>query len=126
MIPGEMPNHMAGGTIALLEDYMCSSSAFRNKRLSISELAVALRIHPKTLSGIINNHYQKNFNDWINTYRVNYVISILKTDDWQKHSLEGIADGAGFASRSAFFAAFKHLTGRSPLDFMRNEALRNQ
>lgn len=97
--------------IQSLEEYMIRQEAFKSKRLSINEVALETRIPAKKLSGLINSHYQQRFTDWINTYRVNHVIDLLKTDIWMRFTLEGVATEAGFASRSAFFASFKKLTG---------------
>ena len=108
-----------------LEEYMTRQEAFKSKRLSINEVAVETRIPAKKLSGLINNYYQQRFTDWINTYRVNHVIDLLKTDIWMKFTLEGLATEAGFASRSAFFASFKKLTGYTALEYLKHTADNN-
>ncbi len=113
-----MPNRTE--LIKRLEDYTTLCAAYKKKKLSINHVATALNVTPKTLSGIINDHYQQRFTDWINTYRVNYVIELLKDEDWNRHSLEGVAANAGFASRSAFFASFKKITGYAPLEYIKH------
>lgn len=100
---------------------MTKEKAFKSKRLSINDVAVETRIPAKKLSGIINSHYHQRFTDWINTYRVNHVIGMLQTDIWTRFTLEGIATEAGFASRSAFFASFKKITGRTATEYLKRD-----
>ena len=55
-----------------------------------------------------------NFNEWVNGYRVERALEIIRTDRENKLSIEGIGSDSGFKSRSAMYAAFKKKLGHSP------------
>jgi len=104
--------------IRQIEDYITRSEIFRTRGLSINELAVDLKLPSRTLSQVINQHYNQRFTDYINTYRIAYFKKLVVSDDFKVLTLESLAMDAGFSSRSTFFAAFKKNTGLSPTDYI--------
>lgn len=101
-----------------LEAYLLAEKPFLRKRLTLSELAVELDMPSYILSGLLNNYYEQNFNDFINDYRVEYVIERMKKDSsWKSLTMEGLAQECGFSSRTAFYTAFKKRMGMSPGSF---------
>lgn len=110
--------------IPRLENFMETSGAYRRKGITVYDIAKDLGIAPNVLSNILNTHYNQRFNDYINSYRIQYVTKRLKSDsDWRKLSIEGLAEDAGFSSRTPFYAAFKRYTGLTPSLFMKQEGL---
>ncbi|WP_207423832.1 AraC family transcriptional regulator [Desertivirga brevis] len=101
-----------------LEMQLEQQELYREQKLVITGLAAKVDIPPRTLSYILNSHYQKRYTDFINQYRVNYVISRFEKDDWRGMTLEGLAFEAGFSSRSTFFTAFKKFTGNTPSEYL--------
>lgn len=57
-----------------------NSSRFINKDISLAFLAGQFDTNTKYLSEIINTHYNMNFNKYINTLRINYLVEKLKSD----------------------------------------------
>ena len=55
-----------------------------------------------------------NFNEWVNNYRVEKALQIIRSDKKNSLSIEGIGSDSGFKSRSAMYAAFKKNLGHSP------------
>jgi len=108
--------------IPRLESYMETTGAYRRKGITVYDIAKDLGIAPTVLSNILNKHYNQRFNDYINGYRIDYVTRRLRSDDnWRKLSIEGLAEDAGFSSRSPFYAAFKKCTGLTPSLFMKQQ-----
>ncbi|WP_207536526.1 helix-turn-helix domain-containing protein [Desertivirga arenae] len=101
-----------------LESQLEQQELYREQKLIITGLAAKVDIPPRTLSYILNTYYQKRYTDFINQYRVNYVISRFEKDDWRGMTLEGLAFEAGFSSRSTFFTAFKKCTGNTPSEYL--------
>lgn len=92
------------------------------KRISrLAELADHLHTSPRYLSYVISTYYQKSFNDYVNTYRIHYVMDAIAHKAYEKFTLEAIGQDAGFASRSTFFKVFKKHTGISPAQFIKNK-----
>ncbi|WP_081891351.1 AraC family transcriptional regulator [Gillisia sp. Hel_I_29] len=78
---------------------------------------VAKKINTNTsyLSKVINNHYQKNFNTYINDLRINYTIVRLKNDTvFRSYSIQAIAEEVGYKSADSFSKYFKKDTGLNP------------
>ncbi|PRX38628.1 helix-turn-helix domain-containing protein [Salegentibacter salegens] len=78
---------------------------------------VARKIGTNTsyLSKVINNHYGKNFNTYINDLRINYAITRLKNDAiFRSYSIQSIAEEVGYKSADSFTKYFKKDTGLNP------------
>jgi len=90
---------------------------YRDAELSLRSLAEALDVHPHELSRIINIVLKKNFNDFINEYRIREVARKMQDPAYDRLTLLGIAIGAGFNSKSTFNRVFREMTGKSPVEY---------
>ncbi len=90
---------------------------YQDAELSLSSLAEKLEIHPHELSRIINIALKKNFNDFINEYRVRDVARKMQDPAFDVITLLGIAYESGFNSKSTFNRIFKQMTGKSPAEY---------
>lgn len=84
---------------------------------------VAKKIGTNTtyLSKIINSHYGKNFNTYINDLRINYAIIRLKDDVFfRSYSIQSIAEELGYKSANSFTKYFKNTTGLNPSFYIKN------
>lgn len=61
--------------------------------------------------------------DYINEFRIEKAVKILKDTSLKDHSLQWVASEAGFSSQSAFTLAFKKVKKESPSHFRRNQLL---
>jgi AraC-like DNA-binding protein len=100
--------------LAQLTLYMNEEKPFLDGDLSLISLANALNINPKTLSFVVNEHLQKNFNDYINDWRIDEVKKRLNDKTYAHFKVLSIAFDCGFNSKSTFNLAFKKATGLSP------------
>ena len=98
---------------------MQQEKLYRNPDLNMDLLAQKTALSNGYLSQIINQKEGKNFNDFVNTYRVEEVKTHLSDPNYAHYSILGIALEAGFKSKSTFNAAFKKLTGQTPSAFRR-------
>ena len=57
------------------------------------------------------------FNRFINGYRINEAIRLLMDPGFNGLSVEGIASSVGFISKSAFYSAFRKITGLTPVEY---------
>ena len=102
---------------AWLKKAMEANLYHQDPELSLSSLAEKLDIHPHELSRIINIALKKNFNDFINEYRVKDVARKMQDPAYDHITLLGIAFESGFNSQSTFTRAFKQITGKTPLEY---------
>ncbi|REG87521.1 helix-turn-helix domain-containing protein [Winogradskyella sediminis] len=97
-----------------------ASSKFLNKDISLAVLAGQFDTNTKYLSGVINKHYDDNFNTFINKLRINYVIDKLKSDPhYINYKISFLAEESGYSSHSSFATVFKSIVGMSPVTFIK-------
>jgi AraC-like DNA-binding protein len=92
---------------------------FTDEELSLRKLALKLEVQAHQLSEILNREYKKNFNLFVNSYRIKEARKIMRQD--RAGSIISIAYTVGFNSTSAFYAAFKNSTGQSPREYLARE-----
>jgi putative ABC transport system permease protein len=101
-----------------LKEVMKANLYYQDAELSLRSLAEALDLYPNELSRIINTAFRKNFNDFINEYRIREVTRKMQDPAYDKLTLLGIALTAGFNSKSTFNRVFREMTGKSPVEYM--------
>lgn len=106
--------------IKLIDDYFLEKQSFLKQGLNISMVAVELNIPVRDLSYIINNYYTTRFNDFINKYRVDYILSKVGMAQLDIYTLEALSKEAGFSHKSSFYRAFKKIHNVTPLEYLQN------
>lgn len=101
--------------------FMETECPFLNPDLSLTDLARLTHLNPAFLSQLINTGTGRNFNDFINEYRVK-AFKRLASDPANSHmSFLGIALDCGFNSKATFNRSFRKFTGVSPRDFLASQ-----
>lgn len=95
---------------------------FKDLDLTLDSLAKQMDVNRNYLSKAINKSTNKNFNAYINEYRVKEAIKILSTEKSDLISIDAIALEVGFNNRTSFYQSFKKITGLSPSDFRNNKS----
>ncbi|MEL6925196.1 MAG: AraC family transcriptional regulator, partial [Bacteroidota bacterium] len=97
-----------------LETFVKSSDFHLNPSASLSDLAKAVDLHPNKLSWLLNEHIRKNFNEYVNQFRLD-TFKKLALDPAKQHlTLLGLAYESGFNSKTVFNTFFKKETGQTP------------
>lgn len=113
-------------TIAKYSDKLLAhleeTKPYLNPDLSLRSLASELDIHPNHLSWLLNNSIGKNFNEFINHYRIETFKSIAGNPDNEHLTIEGLAYESGFNSKTVFNTYFKKETGLTPKQFLTQQA----
>ncbi len=107
-----------------IDHYVLDSTVYTKQDLTIVDISTALEVHPRDVSMAINKHYNKNFNTYINQFRVKRAQELLKTDILTNLSIEGLSREVGFHSKASFYTAFKKATGTTPMNY-HTEVLEN-
>lgn len=108
---------------AQVEEYMVSNKPYTNPKLSLNELAGKLKLPPHTLSRVINDGFEKNFFDFINSYRIDEFKKRVDNPKFKNYTLLSIAYEVGFNSKTAFNRSFKKITGQTPRDYYNESRL---
>jgi AraC-like DNA-binding protein len=93
---------------------------FKEYELVLDTLAGKMGIHSKTLSQAINSVTGKNFNQFVNEYRIKEAIRIMSHE--KDLRLKEIYWQTGFNSYSAFYRTFKQITGLHPTQFQNKDS----
>jgi len=104
-----------------IQKKMVEDKVFLNPKLSIYELSNMLGISQKRLSSVINQHFEMNFRDFVNKYRLEEVKSKLGNVNYKNISILGIAMESGFNSEASFYRIFKKNIGVSPKEYLQRK-----
>ena len=100
-----------------LKKYMADEKPFLNPALTIQDISKEIDIPVRELSVLINHRLGQHFYDFVNTYRIENAMKILKDSSKSKVTILEILYEVGFNSKSSFNTAFKKHTGNTPTNF---------
>ena len=104
----------------LLKSYMTKDEPFLDPSLTVKTLSEKTNIPHRELSVLINQELKQHFFDFINSYRIEKAMRILKdTENAKVTILETLYD-VGFNSKSSFNTAFKKHTGLTPTAYRKS------
>lgn len=103
----------------VVNDYFEQEKPYLDPDLNLITLSRKLKMSRSQLSEVINDGFGKNFNDFVNAYRVEAVKQMLKDGKQDQLSLLGIALECGFNSKATFNRVFKKLTQTSPTEYIK-------
>ncbi len=100
-----------------VKEAVAANRFYEDAELTLTTLAVKLNIHPHDLSRIINVGMDKNFNDFVNEFRVREIARKMRDSANGHLTLLGIAYESGFNSQRTFNRVFKEMTGKTPAEY---------
>ena len=103
-----------------LEIFMDTKKPYLNPDLTLRDLAGSMNTNTGFLSSVINNSFKKNFNDYINEYRVKEFENAIKLKENQHLTLIALAYDSGFNSKATFNRAVKKFTGKMPSELTKD------
>jgi len=103
-----------------LENLMITEKTYKNPDLTLFDIAQSLGTHPKKVSNTVNKGFNMNFNDFVNSFRIQEVIQTFQSQNTITKTLLGIALDSGFNSKSTFNRAFKKQMKMTPKEYFKN------
>ena len=103
--------------IEQVRKHVSENEPYLDPTLTIQELSKQVNIPVRDLSILINHHMDKHFFDFINEYRIQKAMRILKDHSKNKLTILEILYEVGFNSKSSFNTAFKKHTNQTPTEF---------
>ncbi|PXV65913.1 helix-turn-helix protein [Dysgonomonas alginatilytica] len=100
-----------------IKTFILADKNYKNPDLTMELLASKLHINRKYISSAINKVTGKNFNTYINEYRIQEAIRILSSPEHNIITIDGVAEMVGFNNRKSFYEYFKKITGLTPSHF---------
>ncbi|UKB84602.1 helix-turn-helix transcriptional regulator [Chryseobacterium sp. MEBOG06] len=88
---------------------------FLQKNITVASLAKEFSSNRDYLSKSVNELKMKNFSQYLNELRINYIIEELNNNSRiRKHTIAAIADDIGYNTSESFSNAFRKITGTLP------------
>ncbi|MCI5055438.1 MAG: helix-turn-helix domain-containing protein [Flavobacteriales bacterium] len=104
--------------IGKLSIFINDQSGYKQENLTISKLAEILNVQEYKLRKTINQGLGfKNFNDYLNSFRIETAKQILSDPSQKNLTILEIAYSLGYNSISPFNKAFKLSTGKTPTEY---------
>jgi AraC-like DNA-binding protein len=88
---------------------------FLDADLSLKKLSAMIETNQTYLSNVVNKYFGCNLKELVNTYRVEYAKELLRSG---RCPMNEMPHRCGFASKSAFYAAFGKIAGITPLQYL--------
>jgi AraC-like DNA-binding protein len=109
-------------TIERIRQGMEVQHLYLKHTLNIEEFAKQVGVHYREVSAIINKHFDTNFFEFVNSYRVNKAKQMLLDPRFADTTILDILLEAGFNSKSSFHRFFKRYVGMSAADFRKQQS----
>ena len=104
-----------------LEQLMEEKKPYLNRNLMKADLAEMLGVNKPDVARLLNEQIGMNFFEYVNYFRIREFIELAKTDRSKNLTFFGIAQEAGFNSKTTFNKSFKKIMGKSPGEYLSQE-----
>jgi AraC-like DNA-binding protein len=108
-----------------LEDYLLQIDQFveeehffRQTGLSVSDLALKLKMPKSHLSFIFKYHSEISFSDFKKVVRIKDSLASIEEGYLKTNTFESLSKNVGFSTYNTFFIAFKEVTNKAPQEFV--------
>ena len=98
--------------------FMNDKKPYLDNNITLDTLAKSIGLSSHHLSEILNQQANKNFYQFINEYRINFICESIVVDPNSK--ILDLAMAGGFSSKSTFNAVFKQMKGVTPTQYRNN------
>mgnify|MGYP003150310916 FL=1 len=106
-----------------LLSYFKEDEPFLNPQLNLQFVAQVLELNNNKISFLINQAFNVNFNDFVNSYRLKH-FKLIALDSNNSHlTILGLAYDSGFNSKTVFNTYFKKIEGVTPRAWMKANSL---
>ena len=88
---------------------------YLNSELKVADVAKSLATNASYISSCVNALRGSSFNQFVNSYRIDYAKKLLRQHPDKKVS--EVWALSGFANETSFFRTFKAMTGQTPTEW---------
>lgn len=97
-----------------------TTKIYKNKEISLYMVSDLMQMSYREVSRLINRNSKKNFNQFVNEFRIQEAKLLIEQARLNQFNLSGIAEEVGFNSRSTFFTTFKTIEGKTPTEYKKH------
>jgi len=110
-------------TVEKINRKMSEQKHYLDPEITLDSLASELAISAKNLSITLNRHFNKNFYEFINEYRIKEAKMRLRSPEHKNKTITDIYLDIGFNSKSVFNTFFKKTVGLTPSQYRKAETV---
>tara|TARA_R110002050_G_scaffold245168_1_gene382762 strand:- start:1428 stop:3749 length:2322 start_codon:yes stop_codon:yes gene_type:complete len=103
-----------------LSKLMNSEFPFLDPFLTLRDLSEQMGIPANHMSQLLNQGFDKNFSEFVNTYRLNHFIEHIRKPENEHFTLLAVAYESGFNSKTVFNNFFKKVMGTTPSEYLKS------
>lgn len=92
---------------------------YLKKNITLTYLATKFKTNPKYISSVIKSHKHKEFIQYLNELRFEYLTTMLAINKYRHYTIEALAGELGFSSAKGFGQAFYKSKGIKVADFIK-------
>ena len=104
-----------------IQSKIIDEELFLEPELTLQKLADEIDFSPKKTSFVINEHFEMNVSDFINSFKIEKAKKLLASTSAKEKTIIEIAYEVGFNSKATFNRAFVKFTGISPTEFRKGD-----
>lgn len=105
-----------------LEQIMMDYKLYLNPDLSLKDLASYLELPTNYVSQLLNLGFQKNFSEYVNTFRVKEFKERVLLKENKGLTIMAVAYDSGFNSKTVFNTFFKKIEGITPNTYLKSNS----
>ncbi|WP_424961781.1 helix-turn-helix domain-containing protein [Ekhidna sp.] len=110
-------------TINQVRDAFENQQLFKEQGMNLQQFSARLEVPSYLVTRSVKQLYDRSFPETLNHFRVEEVKQMLLDPKKEHLKIESLAYDVGFASPSAFYAAFKKCTGQTPTAYQKEASL---
>ncbi|MDJ1470823.1 helix-turn-helix domain-containing protein [Xanthocytophaga flava] len=115
----KVSHDIAPSLVMRIQQAVEGKKLYLNPSLTLADLATEVNLPPRQVSFIINAHFGKSFNSFVNEYRVEVFKSKLISNTENRFTMLGLALDSGFNSQASFYRIFREITGLTPKEYLK-------
>ena len=101
-----------------IDQFVEEEHFFRQTGLSISDLALKLKIPKSHLSFVFKYHSEISFSDFKKVVRIQDSLDLIEQGYLKTNTFDSLSKNVGFSTYNTFFIAFKEVTNKAPQEFV--------
>lgn len=102
-------------------DIIVMQKKFIDPEYSAIKLSEDLNTNTRYISAVFSVKFHSNYNTFINKYRIEEAMTILKDKRFSHLNVEDVGDMVGFKNRQSFYSAFTKINGITPRQYKLQE-----
>ncbi len=115
--PKPVPEAKLATKVSAIEKGIQEQKLFLESNINLERFAEQIGLRPRDVSAVLKLHYQSNFFEFINGYRVEEAKRLLALPEYKDETILEVIFKSGFNSPSAFHRFFKRMVGVTPTEY---------